>query len=160
MRNGGPKQAQLAALTFALLLKTPGCSVRLPAVLGAAIRLVPKTCCPASTQARCRVHGGRTSGHDHHVTAQVFSLFDAITCGSFLKVLSDAHRQPSSARRSAVRDAGSDADMDDADADGAAAAASDARIGGDSEWCVDAVAAFADVLPLLSLKDQQDTLRR
>lgn len=28
MRSGGPKQAELAALTFALLLKTPACSVR------------------------------------------------------------------------------------------------------------------------------------
>ncbi len=100
---------------------------------------------------------GPTPGHANHVSVQVFSLFDAITCGSFLKVLSDAHRQPSG-QRGATRDAGSDADMDDAD--GADADASDARVSGDSEWCVEAVRAFADVLPLLSLKDQQDTLRR
>ena len=97
-------------------------------------------------------------GINNHVTAQVFSLFDAITCGAFLKVLSDAHRQPS-APRGAARDAGSDADMDDG-ADGADAHPDDARMNCDSEWSAEAVAAFADVLPLLSLKDQQDTLRR
>ena len=86
----------------------------------------------------------------------MFSLFDAITCGSFLKVLSDAHRQPS-AQRGAAGDSGSDAEMDDADG---ADAAPDAPVRSDREWCAEAVAAFADALPLLSLKDQQDTLRR
>lgn len=85
---------------------------------------------------------------------QVFSLFDAVTCGSFLKVLSDAHRQRSAQRGAATDD--SDAEMDDAEG----ADAANVQAGSGSEWCAEAVSAFAGVLPLLSLKDQQDTLRR
>ena len=43
MRNGGSKQAQLAALTFALLLKTPGCSVRLPGLFDT-VRMTVRSC--------------------------------------------------------------------------------------------------------------------
>ena len=88
--------------------------------------------------------------------AQVFSLFDAVTCGGFLKVLADAHRQTGK-QRAAGADAGSDTEMEDADA---ADVAGEPAGGRGSDWCAEAVSAFAAALPLLSLKDQQDTLRR
>ena len=87
---------------------------------------------------------------------QVFSLFNAVTCSSFLKALADAG-SGGEAKQLAVAEGGSDAEMEDAEAD------TPSRVWGGTRWqalCAEAIQNLAAVLPLLSLKNQQDSLRK
>ena len=90
--------------------------------------------------------------------AQVFSLFNAVTCSSFLKALADAFSGGGGKGAAAgAEEGGSDVEMEDAEEDAPSAAGGAA---GRQALCAEAIRNLAAALPLLSLKDQQDSLRK
>ena len=90
----------------------------------------------------------------------MFSLFNVVTCSSFLKALADAHRsqgKTNAALMTAQTEEGSDMDMEDAEDK---PSRGEGDVAATQALCAEAIQNMAAVLPLLSLKDQQDSLRK